>query len=240
MTQKFGRWTTLPDGKSREGGQGFMYVVRDTERQFPGEYILKRLKNPRRQDRFERELLSMERLENSSRIVRLVDSGAVKSEAKNYYVMERGDGSLEELAPPGGYEVEDALRIFREIVLAAGEIHAAQIIHRDLKPANIILFSGQPKIGDLGLSLLSDLPRVTPTEEAVGPRYYMAPELEHGRNLDVDARADLYSLGKLLYWLLSGGVNLPREQYDEHPYRLISVSAKGRRIGYLMPYFPKR
>lgn len=162
----------------------------------------------------------MERLAISARVVRLIDSGAVKNAFEDYYVMERGDGSLEDLAPPDGYEAEAACQLFREIILGVGEVHAAQIVHRDLKPANIILFSGRPKISDLGLSLLTDLKRVTPTDEAVGPRYYMAPELEHGRNLDVDARADIYSLGKILYWLLSGGVHLPRERFSDHAYRL--------------------
>jgi hypothetical protein len=94
-----------------------------------------------------------------------------------------------------------------------------------LKPDNVILFGQAAKVGDPGLCLLVAEPRITPTDEAVGPRFYMAPELEHGRNLEVNVRADIYSLGKLLYWLLSGGVNLPRERYTEPSYRLEKVRA---------------
>jgi hypothetical protein len=56
----------------------------------------------------------------------------------------------------------------------------------------------------------------------------MAPKLEHGRNLAVNIRADIYSLGKLLYWLLSGDVNLPRERYRERPSLQRGVSNEGR------------
>src|SRR5438477_546174 len=82
---------------------------------------------------------------------------------------------------------------------ALEHIHAAGIIHRDLKPDNILLTGAEAKVADFGICLLVEEPRLTATSEAVGPRLYMAPELEDGRNLAVDARADIYSLAKILY-----------------------------------------
>lgn len=144
--------------------------------------------------------------------------------------MEKADGSLESLAPPEGYNTPRGLALFREILLGVEAVHAAGIIHRDLKPANILLVNDVAKVADTGLCLIVGENRATPTDEAVGPRYYMAPELEHGRNLDVDYRADLYSLGKLLYWLLSGGVNLPRESFNDPDRRLWRMRSPGLEV----------
>jgi serine/threonine protein kinase len=71
-------------------------------------------------------------------------------------------------------------------------------------------------VGDFGICYLEDDgSRLTITEEAVGPRHFMAPELEDGRIGAVSPKSDTYSLGKLLYWLLSGGKAFGREKHRE-------------------------
>lgn len=224
MAKTFGNWETL-GVRIAEGGQGEIYEVRNLTGEPAGKWLLKRLKNPKRQSRFEREIVALERLRGAANVIQIEDRGALDTPNVYYYVMERGDGSLEDLAPPEGYLVPKALEIFGQILGGVEAIHQVEVVHRDLKPPNIILFGLIAKVADTGLALLVDEVRVTPTDEAVGPRFYMAPELEHGRNLAVDARADLYSLGKILYWLLSGGVNLPRERHSEPQYCLAKTKA---------------
>ena len=75
--------------------------------------------------------------------------------------------------------------------------------------------------------MLREKPRLTELGEVVGPRTFMAPELEDGGNLDVTPVADVYSLGKILYFMISGGVVLPRERLDEDQYK--SLLLKGER-----------
>ncbi|MBU2350727.1 MAG: serine/threonine protein kinase [Alphaproteobacteria bacterium] len=225
-SKHFAPWrmvSEIPGG----GGQGDLYLVRHESGIPAGEFVLKWLKNPHRQVRFENELKSLQAVSGHPHVVALADSAALLGAEGRFYVMEKADGSLESLAPDQGYDTSRALALFREILLGVEALHAAGVIHRDLKPANILLVNNVAKVADTGLCLIVGEFRATPTDEAVGPRYYMAPELEHGRNLDVDFRADLYSLGKLLYWLLSGGVNLPRETFNDPERRLWRTRSPG-------------
>ncbi|MGH9421927.1 MAG: serine/threonine protein kinase, partial [Thermoanaerobaculia bacterium] len=107
------------------------------------------------------------------------------------------------------------MNLFEKICDGAGAIHAAKIVHRDIKPANIFLRGdGSPVVGDFGLAFIEEAERLTDTMEAVGARWYMAPELAEGRLNEVTPRADVYSLGKLLYWLLTGNI-FDRERHRD-------------------------
>jgi serine/threonine protein kinase len=113
--------------------------------------------------------------------------------------------------------------MFFTICYGVGHAHSEGVIHRDLKPANIFLRSDlrTPVVGDLGLCLLADQEeRLTEVNEPIGARWYMAPELEDGIHLEVDAEADVYSLGKVLYWLFSGGKIFSRERHRVAQYNL--------------------
>ena len=102
-----------------------------------------------------------------------------------------------------------ALRIAAAVAEALGAVHAAGLIHRDLKPSNILLRAdGQPVLTDFGLAAaLADTvkeQRLTPPNVLVGTADYLAPEVIAGQ--PVDARADLYALGIVLYEMLAGFV----------------------------------
>ncbi len=101
---------------------------------------------------------------------------------------------------------ERTLELLIDIANGLAHAHANGIVHRDIKPANLLL-SGAPAlpvIADFGICYVVDGDRMTLTDEAVGPRLFVAPELEDGRAEQVSARSDVYTLGKLLYWLLKG------------------------------------
>jgi serine/threonine-protein kinase len=92
-----------------------------------------------------------------------------------------------------------------ELVRGLEEIHALGIVHRDLKPSNILLsHSGATKIADFGIALGDDGPGLTETGHAVGTPLYMSPEQLLGER--ADSRSDLFSLGILMYEMLTGRV----------------------------------
>lgn len=142
-------------------------------------------------------------------------------EDKPYYIAEyceNGDLSKRNLK---GVTTLEKLLLFRQICSAVGAAHTAKIVHRDINPSNILVRSdGTIAVGDFGLCIHLDAEeRLTLTEEAVGARNYMAPEMEDGRRDEVTPASDVYSLGKLLYFFLSGR-SFSREKQREPAYDL--------------------
>jgi serine/threonine-protein kinase len=104
---------------------------------------------------------------------------------------------------------DKALWYIRQTLEGLARLHQSEIVHRDIKPFNLLITDeDRVKIGDFGLSRLRGEMMVTPSNLKVGSPYYAAPEQEENPNL-VDARADLYAVGVLLYRLLLGF--LPQE-----------------------------
>jgi serine/threonine protein kinase len=123
-----------------------------------------------------------------------------------YLVMEYLDGmSLQELLDAEGpLPIADVVRFGRQIARGLGAAHARGVIHRDIKPANILLANEdrRVKITDFGLARVVADARSTPDGVWVGTPQYMSPE--QFSTTDVDARADLFSLGSMLYKLSTG------------------------------------
>lgn len=157
-------------------------------------------------DRLEREARSMARLSHPNIVgvydfVRIPDGAAI--------IMEWvGSGTLREKWLAGRKPVRDlgtVTGIVRQIAASLVAAHGAGIIHRDLKPENVLVaVDGSVKVTDFGLALPAGTgqDRLTLTGTSVGTVGYMAPEQLEGR--EVDARADLYSLGVILYELVTG------------------------------------
>lgn len=224
-----GRWTI--EGALREGGQSQIYPVRDNTGQIKGPLALKRLRDPKRADRFQRETETMARLDHPS-IMRVLAQG--QDGTRPYYVMpyfERGSLEDEPNRTAWRWRPAEALRFFAVICDAIAVGHSAPhpITHRDIKPGNILVApDGTPVIADFGLCFIDEGIRLTEDWRAVGSRWFMAPELEHGRADQVTPRADVYSLGKVLYWLLTGGGFFSRET----PYFAESLAIATRESRY--------
>lgn len=161
--------------------------------------------------RFEKEATALASL-NHPHIVQIIDRGV---EAEHYYfVMEYVEGrSLRDRIHQRALTWSDSLRIALQVARAIECAHDTGIIHRDLKPENILLDSrGQVKVADFGLAGISGTDphlQLTGTAVAMGTLNYMAPEQRRDAR-NVDGRADLYSLGVMIYEMLTGELPIGR------------------------------
>jgi Protein kinase domain len=123
-----------------------------------------------------------------------------------------GGGSLEKLLTERAARKEGtnaagcrwAAETCRQIADALEHAHRNNVIHRDIKPGNVLLSeSGSPKLADFGLAKVSDLMDLSHTGTIMGTPHYMSPEQVSGRSGALDARTDVYSLGALLYRMLT-------------------------------------
>jgi hypothetical protein len=236
-----GRWKT-GDGLG-EGGQGHVFRAVDTTGQLPGEFALKRVRNPKRNERFRNEIDATKRLSHPN-IIRLIDHSALDETAggdeRPFLVMpiaEGGDLSDPDRLSVYAGSIEAVLQVARQIASALDAAHSAGVIHRDVKPENI-LFTGKGHnvwISDFGICLIRGRDRPTETGEVVGPHGFMARELENGGCLDVTPAADVYSLGKLIFYMFSGGIVLPRETVHDGRYdELFAHGERSQRLRFLL------
>jgi serine/threonine protein kinase len=203
-----------------EGGQSHVFCVVRSDAPDGPRYALKRLKNLKRQDRFNREIEACQKLDHPN-IVRII-AHEVDPKGRPFIVTEYcPGGALADKTPPLG-SVPSVLRTFRHICAGVAHAQANGVIHRDLKPDNIYLREdGTPVVGDFGLCFVDDGGQLTQTEEVMGSRFYCAPELRDGRLFSgtPERAADVYSLGKVLYWMLTGNV-FDREDHRLERYKL--------------------
>jgi hypothetical protein len=160
-----------------------------------------------RLQRFEREAQVLAGLDVPG-VVRIHASGAHEVQAGSplqWFAMELVEGEdLDRRLARGPLPVREATELLEAVARTLARCHAAGVVHRDLKPANIILASGGPKVADFGLAhLTTESERLTRTGELLGTPLYMAPEQLTGQTA-IDARADVYALGAVLYHALVG------------------------------------
>jgi len=151
--------------------------------------------------RFRHEAQAVGRLVHP-RIVQIYDYGEDDDTA--YIVMELVNGKTlhERLSLEERYEIREAGEIVRQLLDGIGHAHAEGVVHRDIKPSNILLNSdGRIKISDFGIARL-DSSSLTQVGDVLGTPYYMAPEQFLG--VEVNALADIYSMGVIAYELLTG------------------------------------
>jgi serine/threonine-protein kinase len=139
-------------------------------------------------------------------ILALFDSGQVDGTV--FYVMPYVDGESlrDRIDREKQLPIEDALRIAREVGDALQYAHGHGVIHRDIKPENILLQGGHALVADFGIALAASKTggtRMTETGMSLGTPRYMSPEQAMGER-ELDARADIYALGCVLYEMLTG------------------------------------
>ena len=135
-----------------------------------------------------------------------------------------GVGLGQALKRVGRFAPAEAVAIIAQVLAALGAAHALGVVHRDIKPANIMLLpSGQVKVTDFGISRL-DTSHLTQDGAIIGTPAYMSPEQCRGD--DVDARSDLFSVGSVLYELLSGSRAFGGRNVTEVTYQLLTAESR--------------
>ncbi|MCD7722574.1 MAG: Stk1 family PASTA domain-containing Ser/Thr kinase [Clostridiales bacterium] len=168
-------------------------------------------------------------------IVRVYDVSF--GEKLQYIVMEYVDGiTLKEYIQKQKIITwNDAVFFTNQILRALQHAHDKGIVHRDIKPQNIILLpTGDIKVTDFGIARFSRTETRTLTEDAIGSVHYMSPEQAKGEL--TDERADIYSLGAVLYEMLSGRV--PFEAQSAVSVALMQVNQEPRRLTEINPDIP--
>ena len=190
-----------------EGGMANVYLAEDTilERKVAIKVLRGDLSNDEKFiRRFKREALSVSNLSHPN-IVEVYDVG---EEDGNYYiVMEYIEGkTLKQLLQKrGALTLTEVIDIMSQLTDGLAHAHEAYIIHRDIKPQNIMIEdNGRIKITDFGIAMALNSTQLTQTNSVMGSVHYLPPEQANGKGSTV--KSDIYSLGILMYELLTGSV----------------------------------
>jgi len=208
VNQRIGRY--LVKGFINQGGMAEVYLAHDEDlrRDVCLKVMLAGLaQHPDLIRRFHREAQTIARLEHPN-ILQIYDIGLTPQQ-RPYLAMEyiAGGSLYDELVAHehrGAHLTPvRALELIRSVSQALTVVHQAGVVHRDLKPSNILLRSdGTPILADMGIVAVQEATRLTRTGQMPGTAHYMSPEQVKG--LSLDGRSDIYSLGIILYELLSG------------------------------------
>src|SRR5438094_4036630 len=162
--------------------------------------------------RFEAERQALALMDHPN-IARVLDAGATET-GRPYFVMELVRGiKITEYCDQNKLSTDERLTLFVQVCHAIQHAHQKGIIHRDIKPSNILVTLHDavpvPKVIDFGIAKatdqrLTDKTLFTAFEQFIGTPAYMSPEQAEMSGLDIDTRSDIYSLGVLLYELLTG------------------------------------
>lgn len=207
--QRIGPWELIRE--LGHGGSATVFLARRADDLFEKQVAIKVLNRLSHSEevfrRFQREIQILARVDHPH-IVRFLEAGTTK-EALAYIVTEFIDGQrIDEFA--ASISLRDKLQLFLKVCEGVEAAHKSSIVHRDIKPSNILVtHSGVPKLLDFGIAILTDR-RSELTESGMGRMtvQYASPEQIRGEK-EITASADVYSLGVVLYQLISGRLPHP-------------------------------
>jgi len=195
------------EAKLGSGGMSTVYLARDEILDRPVAVKLihdSMAAEPEQLERFNQEARAVAKLSNPN-VVAVIDAG--EDDGRPYIVFEYVEGETlkQRISRVGALESTEALAYAVEIAQALEVAHEREMVHRDVKPQNVLIDStGQAKLTDFGISRQLDEDGMTAEGKVVGTTDYVAPEQAMGH--EVDPRADIYSLGIVLYEMLAGDV----------------------------------
>ena len=219
-----GRYKLLE--KIGEGGMGAVWVAEQMQpvrRKVALKLIKPGMDSRSVLARFEAERQALAVMDHPN-IAKVLDGGLAET-GRPFFVMEYVKGvPITEYCDARRLSVPERLQLFVQVCQAVQHAHQKGIIHRDLKPSNILVAPYDdrpvPKVIDFGLAKamhqsLTELTLHTAHDAVLGTPLYMSPEQAQLNNLDVDTRSDLYSLGVLLYELLTGSTPLEKQRFKQ-------------------------
>lgn len=237
-----------------EGGMGVVYAaeqVRPIRRKVALKLVRIGMDSNRVVARFEAERQALALMDHPF-IARVLDGGAAP-DGRPYFVMELVDGlPLKRFCATRRLSVRSRLRLFIDLCRAVQHAHQKGIVHRDLKPSNVLVTEQdgvpRPKVIDFGIAKALELALTESTLHTLhgapmGTPAYMSPEQGLGTGLDVDTRSDIFSLGVVLYELLTGSLPRDPERLGLHPFLLRLADPEDeppRPSSWLDPGMPER
>ena len=209
-----------------EGGMGMVYVARQevpVERDVALKIIKPGMDTREVLARFEQERQALAMMDHPN-IAKVLDAGAT-TEGRPYFVMELVRGvPITQFCDDAQLTNSHRLKLFVDVCNAIQHAHQKGVIHRDIKPANVMVasFDGRAvvKVIDFGVAKamgksLTEKTVYTQFNQLIGTPMYMSPEQAELSGLDIDTRTDIYSLGVLLYELLTGTPPFDRERFKK-------------------------
>jgi serine/threonine protein kinase/formylglycine-generating enzyme required for sulfatase activity len=204
-----------------EGGMGIVFLAEQDEpvqRQVAIKLMKQSIASPQARSRFDAEREALSRMRHSH-IATIHDAGSTEDD-RPYFVMELVQGTpMDRYCDTERLSIRDRIELFIRVCGGVHHAHQKGIVHRDLKPSNLLVRTegGKPvpKIIDFGIAKMvldapEERPHLTHSGQLVGTPEFMSPEQALG--LDVDTRSDVYSLGVVLYQLLSGALPVDRDR----------------------------
>lgn len=205
------------------GGMGSVYVAQDErlDRPVAIKVIHPHLaESPQYSARFRREARAAARISHPN-VVPVFDQGTV--DGRGYLVMELVDGVdlRSYLYRHQPYSLGLVLELTQQVLLGVQAAHQVEVVHRDLKPENVLVTrNGQVKVADFGLSRSGSDPALSSTGSVFGTASYLAPEVALGDR--ADARTDVFSVGVMLYEMLTGQPPAMGETAVQIAYRRVN------------------
>lgn len=208
-----------------QGTFGNTWLVEKEDREYAMKLFKREMiRNHKDELRIKREISSLQAVDHQN-VTKYIDDGEynIGYEKYKYLVMEYANGVplSNYILSKGKLTIKDACSIISQVLDGLSAIHEAGLLHRDLKPDNIfVTMTGEIKILDFGLVKVLDASTLTNTGATLGTYAYMAPEqLKDSKN--IDTRADLYSVGAVLFHMVTGRIPIEMNSLAEVPYKIM-------------------